>query len=188
MKTIVARRQRLGVWLGVACLGLVPLRPLSAQEPNLRDTLRGHSSVVFSVAYSPDGEMLPKKDAGTDIEKLAQARVDAAHKAYDVAVQLCKQRQPSAKLEDVYTWSARWLNAQRDLSSKKEDHLAALSEHLRRMQELAEVAGKFAKAGLGSPLDSPAAEYYLHEAELWLAQAKASAKSPRRPSTRSSKP
>src|SRR5262249_48039841 len=46
------------VWLGVACLWLLPLSPLSAQQPKLRDTLKGHNSVVRSVAYSPDGKTL----------------------------------------------------------------------------------------------------------------------------------
>jgi WD40 repeat protein len=43
------------VWLSVACLGLL-LSALSAQEPKLRDTLKGHSASVNSVAYSPDGK------------------------------------------------------------------------------------------------------------------------------------
>jgi len=47
----------LGVaWLAVVCLGL--LQPLSAQEPPLRDTLKGHTHWVASVAFSPDGRTL----------------------------------------------------------------------------------------------------------------------------------
>ena len=46
------------LWLGVACLGLVPLGPLSAQNPELRVTLKGHTGPVFSVAFSPDGKTL----------------------------------------------------------------------------------------------------------------------------------
>ena len=45
------------VWLSVAYLGLL-LSALSAQEPKLRDTLKGHTSLVLSVAYSPDGKTL----------------------------------------------------------------------------------------------------------------------------------
>ena len=56
MKTKMGRM--LGVvWLGLASLWL-PLSPLSAQEPKLRDTLKGHTGEVFSVAYSPDGKTL----------------------------------------------------------------------------------------------------------------------------------
>jgi WD40 repeat protein len=54
MKTNVVRRQRVIVWLGVACLGLVALRSLSAQEPKLRHTLQGHQSIVSFVVFSPD--------------------------------------------------------------------------------------------------------------------------------------
>src|SRR5580693_4178779 len=56
MKTKVGRM--LGAaWLCVACPGLVS-SPLSAQEPKLRDTLKGHTRQVTSVAYSPDGKTL----------------------------------------------------------------------------------------------------------------------------------
>ena len=56
MKTTVGRM--LGVvWLCVVCLGL-PLSPLSAQEPKLRETLKGHTGGAYSVAYSPDGKTL----------------------------------------------------------------------------------------------------------------------------------
>lgn len=44
--------------LSVVCLGLIASSPLSAQEPKLRDTLKGHAQVVNSVAFSPDGKTL----------------------------------------------------------------------------------------------------------------------------------
>jgi hypothetical protein len=144
MKTNVRPSQRLVLWLGMACLGLVMTSFLSAQEP--------------------------------DIKKLAQARVEAAHKAYFGAVKLWIEFQPGVTQADVYTWSLRWLNAQRDQASKKEDRVSALSEHLKRMQELAQVVRKMFEGGRGSPLDSLAADFYLREAELRLAQAKAPAK------------
>ena len=58
MKTTVGQVQRVLARLGVACLGLVPLVPLSAQEPKLRDTFKGHTNMVSSVAISPDGKTL----------------------------------------------------------------------------------------------------------------------------------
>ena len=153
------------------------------------------------MAYSPDGKTLASgswdhtiklwdvatgKEIPTatpnnghvvgDAATLAKARVDAAHKAYAVAVNLVKQGSPGAKLEDVYTWSVRWLNAQRDLSGKPEDHLSALTAHLQRMQEQAKGARDLYRVGLGSPLDSVAADYYVTEAELWLARTRAAAK------------
>ena len=57
MKTKVGRMQTV-LWLSIGCLGLLPLLPLTAQEPKLRDTLQGHSSTVTSVAFSADGKTL----------------------------------------------------------------------------------------------------------------------------------
>src|ERR1019366_3677504 len=57
MKTNLGRM--LGVvCLCVGCLGLLPLSPLSAQEPKLRATLKGHMDVVFAVEFSSDGDTL----------------------------------------------------------------------------------------------------------------------------------
>src|ERR1700722_17197321 len=58
MKTNAEQGQWVMVWLGMACLVLASLSPLSAQEPKLRDTLQGHTDSVKSVAYSPDGKTL----------------------------------------------------------------------------------------------------------------------------------
>ena len=58
MKTNAERRPRVVVWLGVACLGLASVVPLSAQEPKPLATLKGHTGIVYSVAYSPDGKTL----------------------------------------------------------------------------------------------------------------------------------
>ena len=58
MKANLRRTGRVIVWLGVAGLSLVATSPLSAQEPKLRATLKGHTAQVNSVAFSPDGKTL----------------------------------------------------------------------------------------------------------------------------------
>src|SRR3954453_340268 len=58
MKPNVERGRRVGTWLGVACLGLLPGASLSAQEPKLRATLQGHTDAVVAVAFSPDSKTL----------------------------------------------------------------------------------------------------------------------------------
>ena len=58
MKPNVERGRRWAAWLGVACLGLLPVSSLSAQEPKLRATLQGHTDAVVAVAFSPDSKTL----------------------------------------------------------------------------------------------------------------------------------
>src|SRR5438477_9837634 len=58
MKPNVVRMPQMVVWLAVGYLGLGPVSPLSAQEPKLRSTLKGHTGGVYSVAFSPDGKTL----------------------------------------------------------------------------------------------------------------------------------
>ena len=54
----VKQGRRVTAWLGVACLGLLPVSFLSAQEPKLRATLKGHTSAAVAVAFSPDSKTL----------------------------------------------------------------------------------------------------------------------------------
>jgi WD40 repeat protein len=44
--------------LSIVWLWLAASSPLSPQQPKLRDTLKGHTEFVRSVAYSPDGKTL----------------------------------------------------------------------------------------------------------------------------------
>src|SRR5271166_4229657 len=49
---------KIGRMIGVLWLGLLLLSSMSAQEPKLRDTLKGHAECVYAVAYSLDGKSL----------------------------------------------------------------------------------------------------------------------------------
>jgi predicted NACHT family NTPase len=55
------------VWLAISLGGLLWPSPLSAQEPKLQWTLRGHTKEVLCVAISPDGKTLASGSADNTI-------------------------------------------------------------------------------------------------------------------------
>ncbi|MBL8820005.1 MAG: WD40 repeat domain-containing protein [Planctomyces sp.] len=58
MKSNVEQLRAFAAWMGLVCLGLLPVSSISAQEPKLRATLKGHTGVVVGLAFSPDGKTL----------------------------------------------------------------------------------------------------------------------------------
>ena len=61
-KAIIAARGRtMNRVLWTVCLGLLALPPLSAQELKLRDTLKGHTDWIESVASAPTGRPLRRR-------------------------------------------------------------------------------------------------------------------------------
>ncbi|HTU92802.1 MAG TPA: hypothetical protein VMF69_22160 [Gemmataceae bacterium] len=122
----------------------------------------------------------PPKDtkAAEEMTALLKARVALAEKAYHESWEEFGRTQRIGnvlvlvgKPEDVYAWSVRWLKAQRDRSSKQEEQVAALEDHLKRMTELQKRVKLVAK-DLLSPRAESDAEWYRLEAQLWLAKAK----------------
>jgi WD40 repeat protein len=77
MNLNAGQMQRALMWLSVACLAWL-LPAVSAQEPKLRDTLKGHTLSVLSVAYSPDGKTLA---SGSDDRTIRLWDMPAAQKA-----------------------------------------------------------------------------------------------------------
>jgi hypothetical protein len=113
-----------------------------------------------------------------EFDAFRKAKLDAARKTYEL---ILKQKygltntnsKGQIDIDHVVRWSRNWLDAERDLSARKEDHLVAHQAHLKRMKALQEQVRTVLKAGLGSPTDASAMDYYLAEAELWLAMEKA---------------
>ncbi len=131
----------------------------------------------------PEGKQAAKPagdaKAAEDMKANLEARVALAEKCYEAAFENLKRTKrfgnvllPQANPEDAYTWSVRWLQSERDRSPKRADQIAALEAHLERMQNLEKALEPLSRdllprsAALG-------AEWYLREAELWLAQAQA---------------
>ncbi len=115
-----------------------------------------------------------------EMTALLQARAAVAEKVYRAAFEgLTHTRriqnvlvQVTQNSEDVYIWSVRWLQAQRDRSPKHEDQVAALEAHLQRMTEMKKVIKELSR-DLMPLIKVDEAEWYRLEAELWLVRAKA---------------
>jgi hypothetical protein len=103
---------------------------------------------------------------GTD--KLAQARVDAAAKAYAAALTHWKAGQVTADV--VYLWSVRWFVAEREQPLTGKKLATAAADHLARMTELETQVEAMFKAGAVSEEDVDAATYYVAEAAVWNAR------------------
>jgi multidrug resistance efflux pump len=128
-------------------------------------------TVALTVARAgPDDK--PAPEPTPEFAALYKSRLEAARQAYQLLAK-SMAAQESSDVEGLYRWSQRWLDAQRDVSAKKEDHIAALEAHLGRMRDLEKLAKNFAKAGQGSAHNAAAAEFYRADAELQLLQAKA---------------
>lgn len=122
------------------------------------------------------------KDATKTVDEmtvLLKARAALAEKAHRAALEgLTRTKrignvlmQVTEKPEEIYIWSVRWLQAERDLSPKREDQIAALEAHLKRMTELKKGIESLSR-DLMPPIRVDEAEWYRLEAQLWLTKAK----------------
>jgi hypothetical protein len=123
----------------------------------------------------------PAKEAKPADEKTAilKTRVALAEKGFNATLETLTRTQRVGNVlvydghpEDVYAWSVRWLQASRDLSTKHEEHVAALEAHLKRMTELKKKVKELTK-DLIPLIKEDEAEWYRLEAQLWLAKEKA---------------
>jgi hypothetical protein len=106
----------------------------------------------------------------------ARARLEAARKVYQGMMDCGRKGDASFKLssEELYRWSRRWMEAERDLADKPEARVAAAQAHLDRMAKWEEgIKRTHAVARTIYPYEVSAAEFYRLEAERGLAEAKA---------------
>jgi hypothetical protein len=109
-----------------------------------------------------------KEGKGASIRDLALAKLESAKKACRIVAQ--EYVEGKATVEQVQTWSRRWLDAEREVSKKNADVLVAFEGHVERMKDLEQAAQNRtgAKGALAS--DAAAAEYFRLAAEQSLAQ------------------
>jgi hypothetical protein len=117
----------------------------------------------------------PKKDEAAG--KFLKTQLDSARKGYRASLDTMVMREIAGVgwvLENTnhprpdlaYTWSVRWLQAQRALSQTKEERLAAYVSHQKRMRALRDTIKDLGNFVI--PAEVPSGEWYLAEAELWL--------------------
>ncbi len=97
--------------------------------------------------------------------RLSDARIDAAHKAFDVVN--ARWKAGSAPLDDVYVWSTRIRDSELDIQPQNRlDHDAVLRAHAERMLQLEQLVLQRFRRGLASAADVVAAAYYRAEADF----------------------
>jgi hypothetical protein len=124
-------------------------------------------SITLAEATYP---VAPDAGPNTMLARLAKQRRDAARKTYEVTWTNYRERRTSEDL--LYRWSVRWLEAERQLSDKPADQVAAFQEHWERMRALERLIGNLQRAGQAVIDEVSGTEYYRVEAEVWLLQAK----------------
>ena len=108
--------------------------------------------------------------ARPDPTALARERVEAASRVTALARTAWKTGTQPVEL--VYTWSVRWLVAQRDQKLPAKAWKQALADHVTRMTELEREVAAAVNAGTATPIDREQASYFRIEAELWQARGK----------------
>jgi hypothetical protein len=129
----------------------------------------GLALLVAGNAFAPPP---PKEDKAAPPWELARAKVDAARRTCLAFAQ--EYLEGRATAEQVHQWSQRWMNAEREVNSKKAEQLEALKGHVNRMQQLEKAAQDRLRTGKGLASDVCSAEYHRLDAELALSRQKSS--------------
>jgi hypothetical protein len=119
--------------------------------------------LAFSNVQGADPSPSPPKVPG-----LMKNKLEAAQKAFK---QAWDGLGSDIDIEVAYQWSCRWLDAERALKDKTEERIAALKAHLLRVREIEQVTKRQHEQGLTTLFRVRASEYYVAEAEVWVAQA-----------------
>jgi hypothetical protein len=131
---------------------------------------KGLAALLLICAAAGPAGGADERDPAAELAKLAAHRRDAARRTYEVLWTNYRERRTSQEL--LYLWSVRWLEAEKQLSDKPDDQVAACAAHYERMRALERLLEQVKRSGQTTLDETNAAEYYRTEAELWLLQAK----------------
>ena len=122
---------------------------------------------VLPAAARADAE----PDPAAELARLARQRRDAARRTYEVT--WANYRDGRAPGDTLYRWSKRWLDAERRLSDRPADHVAACRAHWERMRDLERLVERVRRSRQATHDEVSGAEFYRVEAEIWLLEAQA---------------
>ena len=139
--------------------------------------MKGHLAfLALLFAILPAGPVLADPAPQPVLSQLAVAARDAARKTFETI--WTNFREGRAPDENLYRWSLRWLDAERQLSDKHDDQVAAFKAHWERMWELEKIIRNVRRSGQATIDEVSATEFYRVEAEIWLLQAQEEMKKP----------
>jgi hypothetical protein len=127
--------------------------------------------LTLGVALAPaPQDPPPPAQAPAAPVSLADFRVQAGVKVFDMAwLYLSENR---IGIDEVYRWSRRLLEAQRESNAEKANQVTACEAHLERMKRLEFKVVRTRRIGFSNTLELVEVDYYRKEAEFWLGMAK----------------
>jgi hypothetical protein len=125
----------------------------------------GLGLLLTGLAFAP--APVPAETKAT-LKKLAEARYQSSLRAYEESWIYYRQARTDPFF--VYAWSRLVMSAEGDLSDRKADRMAALGAHLERMQKLEALVKKVRKIGFQRSIDVVSSDYFIREAEYWIAK------------------
>ena len=123
------------------------------------------------IAQAPQGTAGAPEE-NTAVAGAKRAKLAAAKSTYELMVAMAEHAETRVPdTDDRYTWSRRWMEAERECAADHAGRRAAADAHLARMKRLLDVAQKRLDAGMISATEAAATRYYVAEAEQWVAEA-----------------
>ena len=134
-----------------------------AQDPRFPKTLP-------TLGKDKAAALIQASNFSDKLAALIAARYDAARTEVDFR---WGRSVRGLETQDILLGSClRLIEAERELSNKQADQLAALENHAQRMKEVEKIAKAKADAGRNTPQDLAQAQFYRLQAEIWLERMK----------------
>ena len=148
---------------------------LERQRRHWRSTAAGLAVVLLAGLALAAQQAGAGKGADAKQEDPRQAKLAAAKALYDgqLRARAAGLSGIDSDLAEQYTWSRRWMEAERDLAPDAAGRRAAGAAHLDRVRPALKSLERLHETGAAQFRDVLAARYYVAEAEQWLAEADA---------------